>query len=173
MLNVDRPEVSLQQATKSTLRHVTDFTTMDRVLAEGREQMATEMRERLQRFLSTYRTGVTMIQMNIQSAQAPHKVQETFDDVIRVREDGQHERNQTEAYTNGVVSEARGRARRITEEANGYRDETISCAQDEADRSFKLLMKYRKAPEVTRECLYLDTMQEAFSQTSEVLATGQ
>ncbi|MCB2520769.1 HflK protein, partial [Listeria monocytogenes] len=80
--------------------------------------------------------------------------------------DEQREKNQAEAYANGVVPEARGQAQRIIEEANGYRDEVISRAQGEADRFSKLLVEYRKAPEVTRERLYLDTMQEVFSQTS-------
>ncbi len=173
VLNVDQPEVSLQQATESALRHVAGSTTMDRILTEGREQMATEVRERLQRFLDTYRTGITVTQVNIQSAQAPREVQEAFDDVIRAREDEQREKNQAEAYANGVVPEARGQAQRIIEEANGYRDEVISRAQGEADRFSKLLVEYRKAPEVTRERLYLDTMQEVFSQTSKVLVTGQ
>ena len=114
-----------------------------------------------------------MTQVNIQSAQAPREVQEAFDDVIRAREDEQREKNQAEAYANGVVPEARGQAQRIIEEANGYRDEVISRAQGEADRFSKLLVEYRKAPEVTRERLYLDTMQEVFSQTSKVLVTGQ
>ncbi|MFO5782975.1 protease modulator HflK, partial [Klebsiella pneumoniae] len=105
-------------------------------------------------------------------AQAPREVQEAFDDVIRAREDEQREKNQAEAYANGVVPEARGQAQRIIEEANGYRDEVISRAQGEADRFSKLLVEYRKAPEVTRERLYLDTMQEVFSQTSKVLVTG-
>ncbi|AVK04515.1 MULTISPECIES: FtsH protease activity modulator HflK [Pseudomonas aeruginosa group] len=173
VLNVDQPEVSLQQATESALRHVAGSTTMDRILTEGREQMATEVRERLQRFLDTYKTGITVTQVNIQSAQAPREVQEAFDDVIRAREDEQREKNQAEAYANGVVPEARGQAQRIIEEANGYRDEVISRAQGEADRFSKLLVEYRKAPEVTRERLYLDTMQEVFSQTSKVLVTGQ
>ncbi|MEM8240032.1 FtsH protease activity modulator HflK, partial [Morganella morganii subsp. sibonii] len=129
VLNVDQPEVSLQQATESALRHVAGSTTMDRILTEGREQMATEVRERLQRFLDTYRTGITVTQVNIQSAQAPREVQEAFDDVIRAREDEQREKNQAEAYANGVVPEARGQAQRIIEEANGYRDEVISRAQ--------------------------------------------
>ncbi|WP_132625234.1 FtsH protease activity modulator HflK, partial [Pseudomonas aeruginosa] len=120
-----------------------------------------------------YRTGITVTQVNIQSAQAPREVQEAFDDVIRAREDEQREKNQAEAYANGVVPEARGQAQRIIEEANGYRDEVISRAQGEADRFSKLLVEYRKAPEVTRERLYLDTMQEVFSQTSKVLVTGQ
>ncbi|MCY1394098.1 Modulator of FtsH protease HflK [compost metagenome] len=173
VLNVDQPEVSLQHSTESALRHVAGSTTMDRILTEGREQMATEVHERLQRFLDTYRTGITVTQVNIQSAAAPREVQEAFDDVIRAREDEQREKNQAEAYANGVVPEARGQAQRIIEEANGYRDEVVARAQGEADRFTKLATEYRKAPDVTRERLYIDTMQEVLSQTSKVLVTGQ
>jgi len=172
VLNVDQPEVSLQNATDSAVRHVVGSTEMDQVLTEGRELMATEVRERLQRFLDNYQTGITVTQVNIQSAAAPREVQEAFDDVIRAREDEQREKNQAESYANGVIPEARGQAQRLLEEANGYRDEVIARAQGEADRFTKLVAEYRKAPEVTRERLYLDTMQELMSNTSKVLVTG-
>ncbi|MBO6278615.1 MAG: protease modulator HflK, partial [Pseudomonas sp.] len=81
-------------------------------------------------------------------------------------------RNQAEGYANGVVPEARGQAQRIIEDANGYRDEVVSRAKGEADRFTKLVAEYRKNPEVTRDRLYLDTMQEVFSNTSKVLVTG-
>src|SRR5690349_6097482 len=172
VLSVDQPEISLQHATDSALRHVVGSTAMDQVLTEGREQMASEIKERLQRFMDTYRTGITVTQVNVQSAAAPREVQEAFDDVIRAREDEQRSRNQAETYANGVVPEARGQAQRILEDANGYRDETVSRAKGEADRFTKLVAEYRKAPEVTRQRLYLDTMQEVFSNTSKVLVTG-
>lgn len=172
VLNVDQPEVSLQHATDSAVRHVVGSTEMDQVLTEGRELMASEVRERLQRFLDNYRTGITITQVNIQSAAAPREVQEAFDDVIRAREDEQREKNQAESYANGVIPEARGQAQRLLEEANGYRDEVIARAQGEADRFTKLVAEYRKAPEVTRERLYLDTMQEMMRNTSKVLVTG-
>ncbi|HEN8713370.1 TPA: FtsH protease activity modulator HflK [Pseudomonas putida] len=169
VLNVDQPEVSLQHATESALRHVVGSTSMDQVLTEGREQMAVDIRERLQRFLDNYRTGITVTQVNVQSAAAPREVQEAFDDVIRAREDEQRARNQAESYANGVVPEARGQAQRIIEDANGYRDEVIARAKGEADRFTKLLAEYRKAPDVTRQRLYLETMQEVYSNTSKVM----
>lgn len=172
VLNVDQPEVSLQHATDSALRHVAGSTSMDQVLTEGREQMASDVKERLQRFLDSYKTGITVTQVNIQSAAAPREVQEAFDDVIRAREDEQREKNQAEAYANGVVPEARGQAQRILEDANGYRDEVVARASGEADRFGKLLTEYRKAPEVTRERLYLETMQEMLGSTSKVLVSA-
>ena len=173
VLNVDQPEVSLQHATDSALRHVVGSTSMDQVLTEGREQMAIDVRERLQRFLDTYKTGITVTQVNIQSAAAPREVQEAFDDVIRAREDEQREKNQAEAYANGVIPEARGQAQRIVEDANGYREEVVARAQGETDRFGRLLAEYRKAPEVTRERLYLETMQDMLGNTNKVLITGE
>lgn len=172
VLNVDQPEVSLQHATDSAVRHVVGSTVMDQVLTEGREAMAADVRERLQRFLDNYRTGILVTQVNLQSAAAPREVQEAFDDVIRAREDEQREKNQAESYANGVIPEARGQAQRMLEEAAGYRDAVISRAQGEADRFTKLVTEYRRAPEVTRERLYLETMQEVMSNTSKVLVTG-
>lgn len=172
VLNVDQPEVSLKHATESALRHVAGSTTMDQVITEGRERMSTEVRDRLQGFLNTYGTGISVTQVNIQRATAPAEVKDAFDDVIRAREDEQRERNQAETYANGIVPEARGQAQRILEEASGYRDEVVARAEGEADRFTKLVAEYRKAPEVTRERLYLDTLQEVYSNTSKVLVTG-
>jgi membrane protease subunit HflK len=172
VLNVDQPEVSLQHATDSAVRHVVGSTEMDQVLTEGRELMASEVKDRLQRFLDNYRTGISVTQVNLQSAAAPREVQEAFDDVIRAREDEQREKNQAETYANGVVPEARGQAQRLIEDASGYRDEVVSRATGEADRFTALVAEYRKAPEITRERLYLDTMQELMSNTSKVLVTG-
>ncbi|MEK1938822.1 MAG: FtsH protease activity modulator HflK [Pseudomonas sp.] len=173
VLNVDQPEVSLQQATDSSVRHVVGSTAMDQVLTEGREVMAEEVKKRLQGFMTTYKTGITVTQVNLQSAAAPREVQEAFDDVIRAREDEQREKNLAESYANGVVPEARGQAQRLIEDASGYRDEVVSRATGEADRFTKLVAEYRKAPEVTRERLYLDTMQELMTNTSKVLVTGE
>lgn len=173
VLNVEDPEASLQHATDSAVRHVVGSTAMDQVLTEGREAMANEVEERLQRFLDNYGTGIIVTQVNLQSAAAPREVQEAFDDVIRAREDEQREKNQAESYANGVIPEARGQAQRMLEEASGYRDAVISRAQGEADRFSKLVAEYRKAPDVTRERLYLETMQEVLSNTSKVLVTGE
>lgn len=171
-LNVENPELSLQQATESALRHVVGSTVMDQVLTEGREALAVEVHERLQRFIDTYKTGIVVTSVNIQNAQAPREVQEAFDDVIRAREDEQREKNDAETYANGVIPEARGTAQRILEEAQGYREAVVARAEGEAERFSLLLSEYEKAPEVTRQRLYLDTMQEMYSNSSKVLLTG-
>ena len=106
VLKVEDPETSLRHATERALRHVVGSTPMHQVLTEGREQMGVETTERLQRYLDAYETGITVVQVNIESAQAPTEVQDAFDDVIRAREDEVRERNQAESYANGVIPEA-------------------------------------------------------------------
>lgn len=171
-LNVEGPETSLQQATESALRHVVGSTVMDQVLTEGREVLAVEVQERLQRFMDVYETGIVVTSVNIQNAQAPREVQEAFDDVIRAREDEQREKNDAETYANGIIPEARGKAQRILEEAQAYREEVAARAEGDAQRFRQLVAEYKKAPEVTRQRLYLDTMQEMYSNSSKVLLTG-
>jgi membrane protease subunit HflK len=99
-------------------------------------------------------------------------VKDAFDDVTRAREDEQREKNQAEAYANRVVPEARGQAQRAFEDASGYRDEVVARAEGEGQRFSKLVAEYRKAPEITRERLYIDTMQEVLSNASKVLVSG-
>ena len=172
-LNVDNPEQSLQHATESALRHVAGSTTMDEILTSGREQMAVDVQERLQKYMQDYETGISINQVNIRRAAAPEAVQEAFDDVIRAREDQQREINQAQTYANGVVPEARGKATRIIEEANGYKEEIIAKAEGESNRFEQLRAEYEKAPEVTRKRLYLETMNNVLNNTSKILVTGQ
>ena len=169
VLNVADPDTSLQEATQSALRHVVGGSEMHSVLTEGREVLGDEVRVRLQTYLDNYGTGLYISKVNVESAHPPKQVQAAFDDVIRAREDEERVKNEAEAYANQVVPEARGDAQRIIEEANGYREEVVSRSEGEAERFTKLLVEYRKAPGVTRERLYLDTMQDVLGSTSKVL----
>ncbi|SDS61834.1 protease FtsH subunit HflK [Halopseudomonas litoralis] len=172
VLKVEDPEISLRHATESALRHVVGSTSMHQVLTEGREQMGVETTERLQRYLDAYQTGITVVQVNIESAQAPAEVQDAFDDVIRAREDEVRERNQAESYANGVIPEARGQAQRLLEEASGYRQAMVARAEGEAERFNLLMTEYRQAPEVMRERMFIETMQEVLSNTSKIMVSG-
>lgn len=172
VLKVEDPETSLRHATESALRHVVGSTSMHQVLTEGREQMGVETTERLQRYLDLYQTGITVVQVNIESAQAPAEVQDAFDDVIRAREDEVRERNQAESYANGVIPEARGQAQRLLEEASGYRQAMVARADGEAQRFDLLMAEYRQAPEVMRERMFIETMQEVLSNTSKIMVSG-
>ncbi len=169
VLKVREPERSLQHAAESALRHVVGDTSMDLVLTEGRERIAIDVRERLQSYLAMYETGIRVSKVNVDESKPPSQVQAAFDDVIKAREDEERLKNEAQAYANGIVPEARGAAQRQIEEANAYKEEVIANAQGEASRFSKLLAEYRKAPEVTRERLYLDAVQEVYSNTSKVM----
>lgn len=163
------PQLGLDQAVESAVRHVVGSTTMDRVLTQGRADVAAEVRARAQSYMVTYTTGILITQVNVENAQPPIAVQAAFDDVIRAREDEQRAQNQALAYANRVIPEARGEAQRIIEQANAYRDQVIARAEGEASRFEQLLIEYERAPEVTRERLYIDAIQEVLSNTSKVL----
>jgi len=169
VLKVREPERSLQHAAQSALRHVVGGTGMDMVLPEGRAQIALDVRERLQEYLDMYDTGILVSKVNVDESKPPSQVQAAFDDVIKAREDEERVKNEAQAYANAVVPEARGAAQRQIEEANAYKEQVIANADGEADRFLKLLTEYRKAPEVTRERLYLDAVQAVYSNTSKVM----
>ena len=169
VLQVRDPEVSLQHAAQSALRHVVGDTTMDLALTEGRAAIGFEVRDRLQQYLRDYTTGIQVSKINIDESKPPSQVQGAFDDVIKAREDEERVKNEAQSYANGIVPEARGAAQRVLEESNAYRDQVIAQATGEAQRFTQLLTEYRKAPEVTRERLYIDSVQSVFANTNKVM----
>ncbi len=169
VIKVREPERSLKHATESALRHVVGGTSMDLVLTEGREQIGVEVQERIQRYLDSYETGIRISKVNIDDSQPPAQVQAAFDDVIKAREDEDRLKNEAQAYANGIIPEARGQAQRQIEDANAYREQVVANAQGEADRFVALLTEYRKAPEVTRQRLYLSAVEGVLGNTSKVM----
>ena len=169
VLKVRDPERSLQHATQSALRHVVGGTSMDLVLTTGRAQIGVDVHERLQNYVDMYGTGIDVQKVTVDESKPPTQVQAAFDDVIKAREDEERVKNEAQAYANGIVPEARGAAQRQIEEASAYKEQVIANAQGEASRFNQLLAEYRKAPEVTRERLYLDAVQEVFTQTNKVM----
>lgn len=173
VLNVRAPEESLAQAVESSLRHVVGTTEMDQILTEGREVLAAEVKERLQSYINDYGTGLLISKVNVENTQAPNQVQEAFDDVIKAKEDEQRVRNEAESYANGIIPEARGRAQRIREEAEAYRSEVVARAQGQADRFDRLYQEYAKAPEVTRQRLYLETLESIYKDVNKVMIDSE
>ena len=169
VLKVRDPERSLQHASQSALRHVVGGTSMDLVLTEGRAQIAIDVHRRLQEYLNLYETGILVSKVNVDKSDPPSQVKAAFDDVIKAKEDEDRFKNEAQAYANAVVPEARGAAQRQIEEASAYREEVIANAEGEAQRFNKLLTEYKKAPEVTRERLYLDAVQGVYANTSKVM----
>jgi len=169
VLEVRDPEVSLQHAAQSALRHVVGDSTMDLVLTEGRAAIAGDVRDRLQTYLDTYGTGIRVSKINIDEGKPPAQVQGAFDDVIKAREDEERVKNEAQSYANGIVPEARGRAQRVFEEASAYQQQVMAQAEGEASRFTQLLAEYEKSPKVTRDRLYLDAMQTVMANTNKVL----
>jgi len=168
-LEVKEPEVSLAQAAESAIRHVVGGSAMDEVISTGREILAQDAQLRLQNYLDMYGTGITVSQVNIAQSLPPEQVRAAFDDVIKAREDNQSFQNEARRYANQVIPEARGFARRQFEEASAYKEQVVAQAQGEAQRFEQLLVEYQKAPEVTRERLYIDAMQAVMSNSSKVM----
>jgi membrane protease subunit HflK len=127
------------------------------------------VRDRLQQYLNDYTTGIQVSKINIDESKPPAQVQGAFDDVIKAREDEERVKNEAQSYANGIVPEARGGAQRMLEESNAYRDQVIARADGEAQRFNQLLAEYRKAPEVTRERLYIDSVQSVYANTNKVM----
>ncbi len=173
VLNVKDPDVSLRHATNSALRHVVGSSLLDSVISAGREQVGVEVHERLQRYLDHYETGINIIRVNIQDAKPPAAVQAAYDDVIKAREDQERVINEAQSYANAIIPEARGRAQRILEEAQAYQERVIAEAQGEADRFIQQQAEYSRAPEVTRQRLYLNAMQEVMTNSSKVMVAAR
>jgi membrane protease subunit HflK len=169
VLKIREPEDALQQAAQSALRHVVGDSRMNSVLTEGRAQIGVDAQARLQRYVDMYETGIRVVQVNIDDSKPPNQVQAAFDDVIKAREDEERLKNEAQSYANGIVPEARGRAQRVIEEASAYREQVVAEAEGEAERFKALLAEYAKAPEVTRERLYIDAVQRVFRNTSKVM----
>lgn len=169
VLNVKDPEVSLRHATDSAIRHVIGSTELNQVLSEGRQKVAAEVKQRLQTYLDSYGTGILVRDVNIQEGRPPEEVRSAFDDVIKAKEDEERLKNQAQAYSNEVIPEARGRAQRMLEEAEAYRAEVVARAEGESDRFERLLTEYKRAPAVTRERLYIESMERIMGSTSKVM----
>src|SRR5258706_277918 len=156
-------------AAESAFREIVGKSKMDFVLYEGREQIAVAAQTLMQQILDRYKTGISISKVTMQNAQPPEQVQAAFDDAVRAKQDLERQKNEGQAYFNDVVPKARGTASRLTEEASGYRQSVIANAEGEASRFKQILVEYNKAPGVTRERLYLDTIQQILSSVAKIL----
>ena len=169
LLNVRNPEISLSQVTESALRESIGRSKMDYVITEGREEIALQVEDIIQGVVNNYQTGLNIIKVKIQSATPPEAVTDAFDDVTPAREDEERFTHEAEAYRNEVIPKARGASARLREEADAYKNEVIARAEGEAERFNQLLTEYKKAPQITRERLYLDMMESVLTKSSKVM----
>ncbi|PCH59534.1 MAG: FtsH protease activity modulator HflK [SAR86 cluster bacterium] len=169
VISVQNPELSLDNASESAIRHVVGGNYMDQILTTGRSVMADDIKQRLQGYMDLYTTGILVSQVNVVDAQPPEDVRPAFDDVIRAREDEQKVQNEAERYANQIIPEAGGLAQQTIEQANAYKQEVIARAEGDASRFDQLLAEYLKAPEVTRQRLYLDSIEEVMISSSKIM----
>ncbi|MCW8090769.1 FtsH protease activity modulator HflK [Alteromonas sp. ASW11-130] len=170
---VTSPEMSLSQALDSAIRYVVGHSSMDDVLTDGREVTRQRVWEELQSILEPYNLGVAILDMNFKDARPPEEVKDAFDDAISAQEDEQRFIREAEAYAREIEPRARGQVNRMNEEAQAYKERVILEAQGEVARFAELLPQYEKAPEVTRDRIYLETMEEVYSRTSKILVDNE
>jgi membrane protease subunit HflK len=163
------PNRTLRDATETVVRKTIGGSRLDFILTEGRGAIATTIQERVQALMDQYRTGLLVTSVNMQPAKPPEQVKEAFDDAIKAREDKERAENKAEAYANQILPQARGEAARIVADAKAYRDKVIAESEGEAARFSAVLAEYLKAPEVTRQRLYLDTMERVLGESSKVM----
>ena len=168
-LNVEDPEITIRQATESALRHVIGENDMDELLTSGAAEISSNILLRLEEYLNIYDAGISVQQVNIEQRQPPAEVIDSFRDVVAAREDREKLINEAEKYRNSIVPQARGEAQKQIEDAQAYKDQVVAVAEGEADRFAALLVEYKKAPEVTRQRLYLDAVEEVLSSSTKVM----
>lgn len=163
------PEKTLRDATETEVRKTIGASKLDFILTEGRGAVATTIKDRVQGLMNQYKTGLEVTSVNMQPAKPPEQVKDSFDDAIKAREDKERLENKAEAYANEIVPKARGEAARMDADAKAYRDRVIASAEGESARFLAVLREYAKAPQVTRERLYLETMEQVLSESNKVL----
>ena len=169
VFNVRRPDDSAMQIAETAMREVIGKARMDAILYETQIDVANRARELMQTIHDRYGTGITVSTVTIQNAQPPEQVQAAFDDAVKANQDRERQKNEGQAYANDVIPRARGAAARLGEEAQGYRQRVIANAEGEASRFRQVLSEYAKAPAVTRERIYIETMQAILTSTSKIM----
>jgi len=169
LFNVKDPGLVLRQVSESAVREIVGKNIMDFILTDGRSQIAAKIGVLAQEILDRYKTGLIITRFTLQSAKAPAQVQDAFEDVNAAREDKERYINEAQAYSNDVIPKARGVAARQVAEAQAYNGRVIAESEGETARFLSVLTEYEKAPEVTRDRLYLDALENVYSKTSKVM----
>ena len=172
LFNVRLPEDTVTQAAESALREVVGRTDMNPLITTGRDVVRIEVESNLQSILSDYESGIEITEVNLTYSEAPEQVRGAFEDVIKAREDKERFISESEAYRNEILPRARGDAQRVLEEAEAYKARVTEASVGESQRFLSLLAEYEKAPQVTRDRLYIESMEDVLSNTSKVLVDG-
>ncbi len=173
LFQVRRAEETLGDVSESAIREIIGKNDMDYILGEGRSDIAQRTEDLIQQTLDDYRTGLGVTQVNLRDANYPEQVEAAVQDAIKAREDKERLAFEAQAYANDVVPRARGEAAKRLQDAEGYRSRVIADAEGEAQRFEKLLVEYQKAPEVTRERLYIEALEEFYGNANKVLLEAE
>ena len=168
-----KPDEAVIQAAESAVREIVGKSNMDQVLYEQRDEISSQLMALLQAQLDRLNTGILVVNVNVGSVQAPEQVQAAFDDAFRAGADREKAKNEGQAYANDVIPKARGSAARLHEEAEAYKARVIARAEGDAQRFSRVLSEYQKAPSVTRDRIYIDTMRDIYAGVSKVMVDGR
>jgi membrane protease subunit HflK len=169
------PTDAVMQAAETAVREVVGKMRMDAALSEDREQIAPRVRKIMQTILDQYNVGIEVVGINLQQGgvRPPEQVQAAFDDVLKAGQERERAKNEAEAYANDVIPRAVGSASRLKQEADAYKSRIVAQAQGDAQRFKSLYSEYQKAPQVTRDRLYINAMQEIYSSVTKVLVESK
>jgi membrane protease subunit HflK len=170
--NRDQDEI-VKQVAETAIREVVGRSKMDFVLYEGRDKIALDSGQLMQQIADRYKAGVQITNVTVQNVQPPEQVQAAFDDAVRAGQDRERQKNEGQAYANDVIPKARGAAARLMQEAEAYRSRVVATAEGDSSRFKQVLREYQKAPAVTRDRMYLETMQQIFSNTTKVMVDSK
>ncbi len=159
----------IRQVAETAIREIVGKSKMDFVLYEGREKVALDTSALMQQILDRYNAGVLVTNVTMQGVQPPEQVQTAFDDAVKAGQDKERQKNEGQAYANEVIPKAKGEASRLLQEAEGYKSRVVANAEGNASRFKQVLSEYQKAPAVTRDRMYLETMQQIFSSTGKLM----
>jgi membrane protease subunit HflK len=169
LFDVDNPPQTIKAVAESAMREVVGQTQIEPILTQDRAPIEIQVRELMQKTLDSYRAGVTITQVQMQKADTPAEVIDAYRDVQAARADQERMRNEAEAYANKIIPEARGNAAKIVQDAEAYRQQVIAEAEGEAKRFLSVYAQYKKAPEVTRRRMYLETMSTILAPINKVI----
>ncbi|HEY6511733.1 MAG TPA: FtsH protease activity modulator HflK [Burkholderiaceae bacterium] len=167
------PDLAVEQAAESAVREIVGRSKVDSVLYEQREALSTDLVKSIQLQLDRYNAGILIVNVNVQNVQVPEQVQAAFNDAVKAGADRDRLKNEGQAYSSDVVPKARGTAARLREEAEGYKQRVIAQADGDAQRFRSVLTEYQRAPAVTRDRLYIETMQQVYSSVSKVMVESR
>jgi membrane protease subunit HflK len=169
LFNNRDPDTTVVQAAETAVREIVARSKMDTVLYEGREKIAIDLAASIQKILDSYKTGIYVTSVTVQNVQPPEQVQASFDDAVKAGQDQERLKSEGQAYANDIIPRAKGTADRLIQEAEGYKARVVATAEGDANRFKQVQTEYAKAPGVTRDRMYIDSMREMYNNVSKVL----